>query len=266
MVQINSSGLYLRALWQAYIKIKLASVGKVGLYVNVLFLKILIISWWCLWYLYLCIVNIVGQLVPEILARLSWLLRCSLRVSSLFQSAVYFYLATKKINSLCLQALNFIVISMFVFLGFSLLWACLILSHYVYISLSFSPEVRSLPPTEAQSAKLSLGRGSFQFMLGEQVQSQEAVLLGGMSGLQWSGVHGWHSFSRSDENLAWPCLLMLRASMAAPAPAARTSIGMILPRNLSELWHRKKTAFRDLRASVFSTYCYSEKRCLSSGV
>lgn len=39
MVLINSSGLCLRAPWQAYIKIKLASVGKVGLNVNVLFFK-----------------------------------------------------------------------------------------------------------------------------------------------------------------------------------------------------------------------------------
>jgi len=37
MVPINSSGLSLRALWQACVKIELASVGKAGLYVNVFF-------------------------------------------------------------------------------------------------------------------------------------------------------------------------------------------------------------------------------------
>lgn len=34
----------------------------------------------------------------------------------------------------------------------------------IYIYLSFSSEVRSLPPAVAQSATLSLGRGDFQFL------------------------------------------------------------------------------------------------------
>lgn len=37
MVPINSSSLSLRARWQAYVKIELASIGNVGLYVNVMF-------------------------------------------------------------------------------------------------------------------------------------------------------------------------------------------------------------------------------------
>lgn len=90
-------------------------------------------------------------------------------------------------NSLCLQTLNFIVVSMFVFLGFVVPWAWLLLSCTVYMCVFFSPEVRTLLLRVAQSNELSIGRGDLQFMFREWVQSQQGVVfLEGMSGLQWS--------------------------------------------------------------------------------
>lgn len=76
---------------------------------------------------------------------------------------------------------------MFMFLGFVVPWAWLLLSCTVYMCVFFSPEVRTLLLRVAQSNELSIGRGDLQFMFREWVQSQQGVVfLEGMSGLQWS--------------------------------------------------------------------------------
>lgn len=150
MVPINSSGLSLRAPWWAYVKIKLASVGKVGLYVNFFFQKISII------------IMMIFMIFIFMYCKYCWTSSPwnTSKTELAFKGAPYQYLLClgmqftfiwqQKSNSLCLQTLKMIVDSMFVFLGFAVLWAVLILSHSVYIYLSFSPKVRSLPPAETK--------------------------------------------------------------------------------------------------------------------
>lgn len=83
------------------------------------------------------------------------------------------------------------------------------ISFCIYISVLF-PKGKKSPTRRDQAAELSLGRGDLQFLFGEQVQSQQGlVLLRGMSSLQWSGGHGWYSFSRSCENLGDPACFAL---------------------------------------------------------
>lgn len=178
----------------------------------------------------------------------------------------------QKNNSLCLQTLNLIVVSMFVFLGFAVLWAGVILSHSVYIYLSFSPEVRSLPPAETQAAVLSLGGGDLQFICFENKYRVSKGLF------CWEG---WAACSDLEYMDDIPSAGLVR-TVHDPVCFASCCLSPRLDEKqehqqqalplewfflgIYQNWHRKKMAIRGLHVSGFSTCHYSEKRGLSSGI
>lgn len=87
---------------------------------------------------YLFILNFLeGQLVPEVLARLRWLLRAYLTNTFSVLECSLLSLGNRKKNYLCLQTINFIVVSMFLFLGFTALWAWSVLFSAIYVSVPF---------------------------------------------------------------------------------------------------------------------------------
>lgn len=249
MVPINSSGLSLRAPWQAYIKTELASVGKVGLSVNFFSFPI-----------YLFILNLLeGQLVPEILARPSWLLRgipyqyfLCLRVQFTFtwqQKKNFFMLANY--NIYCCQHIS--VLGIHCPLGMAYFVFC-----YTYIC-AFPPEVRSRPCIVAQSGKLSLGRGKFRFIC---LEEEYGVGKGLCCWEVWK-AYGEQEYvdgilsaglvkTSCDPACFALCCLLDMAGWGAGAPAGCIFTGMVLPSNLTQTWQRKKKWLREVSLPLVS--------------